>query len=171
MTDRKLKLTIVVAIVLSNLLGIDLVRATQQAPESIIVRGQQQLLLSMPLSEYLQVQNNAKKFNSLATGMQVCTLLQRRYLGEWELKDRKLYLNRLEVRDCNRSRQIVLPDLFAGKQSPIWANWYSGNLYIPQGKSTGLIRGGYGQLFDRYLVVKIDRGEIVGQKIQTKLGE
>jgi hypothetical protein len=171
MTDRKLELTIVVAVGLSNLLGIAPVRASQQAPEAIIVGGRSQLLFSMPLNEYLQVPDNAKKFNTLATGMQVCSILQRRYAGVWELKDRKLYLNRLEIRDCQRSRQIALPDLFAGKQSPIWASWYSGKLYIPQGKSTGTIRGGYGLLFDRYLAIEIDKGQIVGQTIQTKLGK
>jgi hypothetical protein len=56
-------------------------------------------------------------------------------------------------------------------RSPARIDNHGGNFNIPQRKFTELILGDYGKLFDRYLVVEIDKGAIVGKKIQTKLGD
>jgi hypothetical protein len=162
MNLRQIIWSAIAAVGIGSLLTVLPTTATEQFSEKITIQGEQQALVSEPLADYLQLPGNFQKFSKLV-GLATCTALWRGYLGEWEIREQKLYLIRLRNSDCGRSGSLSLPDIFNGKQSPIFADWYSGELIVPQDG-----RGVDGEFYDRYLSIEIRKGKVVSQKIRRR---
>jgi hypothetical protein len=160
----KATLSLSIAFIATNLCFSPTAVATEQISETISIGGKQQQLFAEPLYDYLQLPAPAKKFKTYIKDLGTCTALWRQYIGQWEIKNKQLYLIDVEVGDCQVTKKIPLLDLFPGKRSPILATWYSGNLAIPQGKQIESIRGGYGGVFERYKILDVKKGIIVKEK-------
>jgi hypothetical protein len=160
----KATLSVSIAFIASNLWFSPTAVATEQIPEAISIGGKQQQLFSEPLYDYLQLPTPAKKFKTYIKDLGACSALWRQYVGQWEIKNKQLYLIDAEVTNCSITKKIPLLDLFPGKRSPILATWYSGSLAIPQGKQIASVRGGYGGIFERYKILDVKKGIIIKEK-------
>jgi hypothetical protein len=144
--------------------------ATAQFQEIIKVDGGKATGMTvLPLSSYLNVPENYDRFQPYLQEGGGCTALWRNYLGTWEIKDKKLYLTKLEINACSQEHKKALPldKLFPGRSQPILADWFSGSLILPQGKMTQYVHMGYESRYERYLVIDITNGQVTKQETLT----
>ncbi len=144
--------------------------ATAQFAELIrIDGGEEQALTALPLEPYLKVSTNYDLFKRQVRQDAYCTALWRNYVGHWAIQNRQLYLTKLETEACSEKtkKDISLTALFPDRSQPILADWYSGDLVLPQGKMLEYVHMGYASRYEKYLIVKVVEGKVVSQKILT----
>lgn len=79
------------------------------------------------------------------------TACWRGYMGTWEIIDNKFYL-----KDIIGRYQKTTDD-------PIFADWFTGVLRIPQGELLQGIHMGFASVYEKELHIKIDKGVVVKQ--------
>lgn len=77
------------------------------------------------------------------------TACWREYVGTWEIKDNKFYL-------VGITGKFKLIDT-----SPVFADWFTGVLRIPQGNRLHYVHMGFGSVFEHELHIKIDKGIVI----------
>lgn len=77
------------------------------------------------------------------------TACWRGYIGTWEIKDGNLYLNDI----IGRYRMKT--------DTPIFADWFTGVLRVPEGEILEYIHMGYATVFEKELHIKIEKGKVV----------
>lgn len=112
------------------------------------------------------------------------TACWRGYVAYWEIKDDTLYLVDLFGSVCVRpeiegaarascgghhrngceTRKIRANDLFDMSAGLLPADWYSGDLRVPQGRQLKYIHMGYASRYERYLILEIANGRLVGSR-------
>ena len=135
--------------------------ATAQFPEILIYEGEKVGIYSEPLEQYF----NKDHPKPLKWMQATCSAIWRGYLGTWEIKNDKLYLIKVVEGGCgNDSPEIPLSKFFPGKKSPIFAEWYTGTLVVPEGKVLNYVHMGYQTTYEKELHIKIIKGKVVGKK-------
>jgi hypothetical protein len=109
------------------------------------------------------------------------TLNWRGYVALWEIRDGRLYLKDLRGRICatppeggaERARcgkhhrgaceiqSVDLHGAFPAQSGPIVADWYTGELKVPQGRLLEYVHMGYASQYERYLIIDIAAGMVV----------
>jgi hypothetical protein len=142
--------------------------ATAQIGETIIIDGKAEHMTIEPLGVYLNKPENFDRFKQYAQPAG-CTALWRGYVGEWEIKEKKLYLNKLNTGSCSEKDRGSFPldKLFPDQPQPVLAKWYSGILIMPRGKLVEYVHMGYASRFERYLVMDIQEGVVIKQETLT----
>jgi hypothetical protein len=77
------------------------------------------------------------------------TACWRDYIGFWEIKDGRFYL--IGLRGC-----MVLRG-----SDPLFADWFTGALRVPQGKMLKYIHMDFGSIYEQELHIKIEKGLVV----------
>ncbi|PSW66250.1 hypothetical protein C0W88_07660 [Photobacterium leiognathi subsp. mandapamensis] len=123
---------------------------TAQTPEILIYHGEEITLHSIPEipSNHPLIRHNENQPEFLSTGC------WRGYIGTWELKNRKLYL-----KSINGKYSIRMP---------IFADWYSGVLTIPESEPGDYFHGGWGRMYAKNQLITIVNGEITTIHYQNK---
>ncbi len=129
---------------------------TAQAGERLLYKGEETWMAAEPLNQYLQNRNDIK-FVSPSTAC------WRGYYGQWEIKDRKLYLIELKAY-LEGYREVGLDYLFPG-QNIAFANWFSGKIRIPQGEMLDYVHMGYASLYERDLILVFENGLLTNEYI------
>ncbi len=80
------------------------------------------------------------------------TACWRGYAGTWEIKDQKFYLVNLEGR------------FKLAADEPVFADWFTGTLRIPQGEMMHYVHMGFGSVFEREIHIKIEKGVVTRSK-------
>jgi|GEM_PF-3768974 len=80
------------------------------------------------------------------------TACGRRYIGTWEIKHKKLFLRHI----------IGRYELLGG--DPLFADWYSGTLLLPAGPMLHDGHHGYGNVFLRVHLIRIQAGQVTKTK-------
>ncbi len=127
---------------------------TAQAGERLFYKGEETWMAAEPLYQYLQNRNDIK-FVSPSTAC------WRGYYGQWEIKDRKLYLIELKAY-LEGYREVGLDCLFPG-QNTAFANWFSGKIRIPQGEMLDYVHMGYASLYERDLILVFENGLLTNE--------
>ena len=138
---------------------------TMQRAELLFHNGAWQSLHSLPLEPYFEQLGTRPNFTRFLSSV------GRGYVGYWVLEDQKLYLTEIhqlgfEKRpDGSASPGMVadpalLSAMFPDQDAPIFADWYSGELRCPEGDIVATGRGKFGDLYERYLVLSIERGVV-----------
>jgi hypothetical protein len=127
---------------------------TAQAHERLIFKGNETSMAVEPLNQYLQNRNDIKFISH-------STACWRGYYGQWEIKDNKLYLIGLKAY-IEGYREVGLNYLFPG-QKQVFANWFNGEIRIPQGEMLEYVHMGYASLYDSDLFLVIENGILVNQ--------
>jgi hypothetical protein len=86
----------------------------------------------------------------------------RGYIGTWEIVEDKLYLIELKGYPGNNKR-FTMNSLFPN-QERVYAEWYSGEIKIPQGKMLHYEHMGYMSLFEKDLFLEFNKGMLVGSR-------
>ena len=133
---------------------------TAQACETIIYANEQNSLASLPLDSYL-ASKKLKPFKYTNTGC------WRGYVGSWKIQDDKLFL--IDLTGTNEQGETLrLSSLFPNK-AEVFANWFSGELRIPQGKIIKFVHGGFMSIYEKDIFLELKEGVIVGQKVVDNL--
>jgi hypothetical protein len=80
------------------------------------------------------------------------TACWRNYIGTWEVKNNKFYL-------------VDIYGRFKVKESPIFADWFTGVISIPQGEVLHYIHMGFATVYEREQHIKIENGVVVESKV------
>src|SRR4051812_23232217 len=103
-----------------------------QRNDTVLLNGEQKIMYSQPLEKFFDA-NTRPNFISFDTSMAL-----RGYYADWKVENNKLFLidfvghqlasnwNELEYR---------LNDLFKDIEPPIFAYWFSGDIFIPTGEN------------------------------------
>ena len=130
---------------------------TIQAGDILSYNGKKTTIASEPLKSYLDARSDVGFVYKT-------TALVRGYIGKWEIKNKKLYLISL-VGFIENNKQVDLNYLFPN-ETEIFANWFSGDIRIPEGKLLKKINLGYASVFekDRFLFFK--EGVLISEMVK-----
>ena len=129
---------------------------TAQAGERLIFKGEETWMAAEPLNQYLQNVNDIK-FVSPSTAC------WRGYYGQWEIKDDKLYIVELKAY-LEGYREVGLDYLFP-RQNEVFANWFSGEIRMPQGEMLDYVHMGYASLYERDLILVFENGLLTNEYV------
>ena len=130
---------------------------TIQAADILSYNGKKTTIASEPLKSYLDARSDVGFVYKT-------TALVRGYIGKWEIKNKKLYLISL-VGFIKNNKQVDLNYLFPN-ETEVFAEWYSGDIRIPEGELLKKINLGYASVFekDRYLSFK--EGVLISETVK-----
>ncbi|MBN1264732.1 MAG: hypothetical protein JXA25_04515 [Anaerolineales bacterium] len=80
------------------------------------------------------------------------TACWRHYVGTWEIRDSRLYLLKLE--GCFKIEG----------EKPIFADWFSGLLRVPQGQVLQYVHMGFETIHEKELLLKVEKGVVTGKQ-------
>ena len=122
---------------------------TTQTGEILTYNGEKTTIATEPLKPYLENRSDISFiFKS--------TALVRGYIGTWKIKNKKLYLVSL-LGFIENNEKVNLNYLFPNKKE-VFANWFSGQIRIPEGNLLRKIRIGYASVFERDKILKFNKG-------------
>jgi len=147
------------------LVGATSALATGQEPDRIIYQNQERMLFSNPLEDYYA--NGRKRPNYMIEPFTTSTGNWRGYVATWQIDGENLFLIKVDSWLCNGAtknscRQVTLNELFPNKVSgdKVLANWFSGELRVPDGKELQYVHMGYGSTYERDLIFVVKAGKV-----------
>ena len=128
---------------------------TAQVSETLWYQGKKQGMCSEPLNDYFNLAGERPKFAEMDTSC------WRGYVGEWEIRDDRLYLIGLDGR-LENGKEANLESIFPGFPDRVFAHWFSGTVRVPEGKLLDYVHGGYLSTYERDLLLTFEKGVLVG---------
>lgn len=133
---------------------------TAQVSEKIIIEGKESRLNfcpPIPDSPEVITKLSEEEFGKAIMagkieGIFSSTACWRGYVGTWEIRDGKFYLNKLRGR------------IRLAQENPVHATWFTGVLRIPQGKILQYVHMGFGTLYEREVHIKVEAGVVTKQR-------
>lgn len=132
---------------------------TAQIAERLLYQGETVSMCINPLSDYFAMGGECPPFQWN------CTALWRGYVGQWEIRDDRLYLMALHG-TLEDGTTASLASVFPDFPDRVFAHWYSGTLRIPQGKRLQYVHMGYASTHERDLLLEIERGVLVATNVR-----
>jgi hypothetical protein len=83
------------------------------------------------------------------------TACWRGYIGSWSIRRGKLYLTKLEGRICLEGKDII------------FADWFTGELHIPQGGMLDYIHAGYDSVYEQEIILTLEQGVVINTETIT----
>jgi hypothetical protein len=140
--------------------------ATAQYGDKLRIDGKTYEIFTNPLTSYLE--GNPDK---LPKSNVVSTALWRGYVATWEVKNQALLLVNVEILqpvkkpgESGSSTEFgsVMEQMFPGEKE-VPARWFSGNIIVPDGKLVHYVHMGYGSTFEKYIVLRVEKGAVTRQ--------
>ena len=134
---------------------------TAQSMEIIFIDGNKYYMASEPFEKYIMNIKEAPDFFPPNTGC------WRGYTGTWKIENDKLYLISLSgyIKTQEKEYQGIDMNYFFPNQKIVFADWFSGELRIPEGKIVKYIHMGYESLYEKDLLLKIENGNVVDRVV------
>ena len=131
---------------------------TIQAGDILSYNGKKTTIATEPLKIYLETRSDVSFIYKT-------TALVRGYIGTWEIKNKKLFLVSL-LGFIENKEQVDLNYLFPN-ETEVFANWYSGEIRIPEGELLKKINVGYASVFekDRFLIFR--KGVLISERVKN----
>jgi hypothetical protein len=130
---------------------------TIQAGDILSYNGEKTTIATEPLKPYLETRSDVSFiFKS--------TALVRGYIGTWKIKNKKLYLVTL-VGFIENNEKVDLKYLFPNK-TEVFADWFSGDIRIPEGDLLQNINIGYASVFARDRVLNFNKGQLISETVK-----
>ena len=124
---------------------------TAQVSDNIFIDSQKHRLYCEPLESFWNYDNPKPAFVSPHTAC------WRGYIASWKIEGSKLYLTQIETENENLKMEKLFPD----RQAPVFADWYTGELRVPQGEMTEYVHMFYQSTFESDLFLLADNGIIL----------
>ena len=139
---------------------------TGQEADKIIYHGTERMLFSNPLEDYYKDPDKRPGF--MVAPMTTSTGNWRGYIASWEIVDGKLFLTEVDSWLCDNyarkdsCHKVKLTELFGRKVSngKVLADWYTGELRVPDGKELRYVHMGYGSTYERDLIFRVKSGNV-----------
>lgn len=130
--------------------------ATGQVPERIIINSDTLNMLNLPIQADSLLYNELQQYLPPWPN----TACYRCYIGEWEIRNNTLYLNKLK--DCNSCKTLDTGNLFDRYKTDgkIKASWFSGSITVGKGECIHYIHDAFLQKYAYETVYDIKNGEI-----------
>jgi hypothetical protein len=122
---------------------------TAQISEILHYQGRKQRMCTEPLGDYFALAGITPGFVVSSTA------LWRGYVGEWDIRDGRLYLIKL-TGTLEGDKPASLETFFPGYPDRVFAHWYSGQVRLPMGKQLKYVHGGYGRTYAQDLLIDFD---------------
>ena len=130
---------------------------TIQAGDILSYNGEKTTIATEPLKPYLETRSDVSFiFKS--------TALVRGYIGTWKIKNKKLYLVTL-VGFIENNEKVDLKYLFPNK-TEVFADWFSGDIRIPEGDLLQNINIGYASVFARDRLLNFNKGLLISETVK-----
>ena len=127
---------------------------TIQAGDILSYNGKKTTIATEPLKTYLETRSDVSFiFKSSA--------LVRGYIGNWKIKNKKLFLVSL-VGFIKSNEKVDLEYLFPNK-SKVFADWFSGKIRIPEGDMVEKINLGYSSVYERDRILNFKKGILINE--------
>lgn len=144
--------------------------ATPQAADKLIYKGNVYRLFANPLESFYKDDKFRPHFrinpNTWSSGN------QRGYVATWEVREDYLYLIEINSWVCesprsNNCKKADLKELFGGRYQDggVKADWFSGELRMPEGKVLQYVHMGYVTLYERDTILTVESGRITDEKV------
>ena len=130
---------------------------TIQARDILTYRGEKTTIATEPLKSYLETRSDVG-FIFKSTG------LVRGYIGTWEIKNNQLYLILL-LGFVENNKKVDLSYLFPNK-TEVFADWFSGDIRIPEGELLNKINLGYASIFEKDRILTIKEGILISETVK-----
>ncbi|HBE41808.1 MAG TPA: hypothetical protein DDW27_11505 [Bacteroidales bacterium] len=118
---------------------------TAQIREILYYNGEKYFLSSEPLKPLLEIIGD----NPFPKPIVCSTACWRGYVGTWEIFEDKFFL--VGLKGCpEENKELSLDNLFPN-QDKVFAEWFTGEIIIPQGKMLHYEHMGYMSIFERDL--------------------
>lgn len=142
-------------------------RATAQQPDVLLLDGKEEPIFTNPLEGFLERRPELRPPSPHTANW-------RGYVATFRIRDEALWLEKVEVSrylgkvEGKPARETVdvLPTFFPGRRE-VLADWYTGVLLIPRGKMLEYVHMGYGSTYERYVLLEIRAGRLVGRHDMT----
>ena len=129
---------------------------TKQAGDILSYNGKKTTIATEPLKPYLVTRNDVSFiFKS--------TALIRGYIGNWKIKNKKLYLVSL-VGFIKNNKKLDLNYLFPNT-TEVFAVWFSGDIRIPEGDMLQKNNIGYASIFARDRILNFNKGMLIAETV------
>lgn len=133
---------------------------TAQAHEKLILEGVEVSMAfcpALPIDAGQVTETSASTLRQRIGSKEWPSFLQstacwRRYIATWEIKEGRLYLNQVIGR-------YHKPD-----PAPLFADWVTAVLRVPEGKRIQLVNMGFGSVWETELHIKVERGVVLKQR-------
>lgn len=135
--------------------------ATGQQGELVIYKGDTLTMLAEPLETYLRDHEPREKLHPIP-GNGSSTALWRGYVGLWRIEDGRLLL--VDVYAYGNKTQSIKKLIFKNQKEDVFADWFSGDLFIEKGKMIRYNHNGYDRSYEEEIVVTIRAGNIESEK-------
>ena len=130
---------------------------TIQTGDILSYNGEKTTIATEPLKPYLETRSDVSFiFKS--------TALVRGYIGTWKIKNKKLYLVTL-VGFIENNEKVDLKYLFPNK-TEVFADWFSGDIRIPEGDLLQKINTGYESVYERDRILNFNKGILISETIK-----
>lgn len=128
---------------------------TAQFGEKLIYKGEELIMFSEPLNQYLMTREDIRFMSPM-------TACWRGYFGTWEVKNNKLFLVDLDAFTENRE-EVGLNYLFP-EHEEVFANWFTGKVRIPTGELLEYEHMGYGSTYENEIILQFQNGILISEK-------
>jgi len=151
-------------------LGVSAVFATGQAADLILYQNVEHMLFTNPLEDYYG-SDATKRPRFMVKPFTSSSGNWRGYIATWEITEGKLYLKKVDSWLCKETKEsckeVQLSDLFPDKVvgGRVLADWYTGELRVPDGKELQYVHMGYGSTYERDLMFDVKRGKVSEPKV------
>lgn len=123
-------------------------------------------MLCEPLEIYLQKNEPRDKLHPfLKDGCS--TALWRGYVGLWEIDNGRLLL--VDIYMCGDKKRSIKDTIFKNQNSKIFADWFSGQLFIEKGKVIKYNHMAYDRYYENEIVAEVKNG-VIEREIEYKNG-
>ena len=130
---------------------------TTQAGDILSYNGKKTTIATEPLKPYLEKRSDVSFiFKS--------TALVRGYIGNWKIENKKLYLVSV-VGFIESNEKVGLEYLFPNK-TEVFADWFSGDIRIPEGDLIQKINLGYASVFARDRLLNFNKGLLISETVK-----
>lgn len=131
---------------------------TAQASERLIFEGHEHAMCSLPLSDFFGFGGRRVEFRAPHTGC------WRGYIGTWEVIDGRLYLTALKGW-LKSGEEATLETVFPGYKR-VFAHWFTDTVRLPQGKRLKYVHMGYGSTYERDILLRFSKGELIERSVR-----
>lgn len=124
---------------------------TAQVHENLIYEGEEASMAYCPPlpKNHVKIREATDEERAATDSLGIRTSCWRDYIGTWEVKDGRFYL-------VNLTRKYRLIG-----EEPLFADWFSGVLRIPQGEMLLYVHMGYGSVYEQEVHIKIENGVVI----------
>lgn len=138
--------------------------ATAQDPDVLVYNGEKKDLFSNPLEVFFE-STKRKRPKFMIEPMTISSGNWRGYIATWEIENGRLYLREIEAWLCpgqNEAgcKKVTLQSIFPGKvrDGRVSAEWFTGELRIPDGEQLRYVHSGYASIYERDIVFDVSTG-------------